>query len=144
MDRSTVSFPAYRSPGYVQTLSDAFVEVATMLFGSATFEPHRSFEAETREMVAPHLAILIHKRDRFLTPDVNGAVLGERWTAELNGFVERSFFWPTPLPNDAPSRMDRQHLVKLVDRIVIDEQRGTAAQGTALPQTSRFGSSWAD
>jgi hypothetical protein len=115
-----------------------------MLFGNATFEPRRSLEAETRELVGPHLAVLAHKRQRFLSPDGNGAIRHARWETELQAFVERTFFWPAPASNETHSRIDRRHLVSLVDRIVADEQGRIAAHAALLPQTSRFGSSWAD
>lgn len=144
MDHDTTRFPAYRSPGFAQTIRDVLVEVATMLFGNATFEPQLSPDVEARELVGPHLAVLVHKRERFLTPDANGVVRDERWTAELNSFVERSFFWPATSSNDMHNRVDRRHLARLVDRIVADEQRRVATVAVSLPQTSRFGSSWAD
>lgn len=141
MDRTTANFPAYSAPGIARTIRDAFAEVAALLFGSATFEPRQSLELEVRELVEPQLAILVHKRTRFLTPDANGAVRADRWTDELYGFVERSFFWPSS--NDAQRKPDRRHLVKLVDRIVAAEQEKEAQQ-SPLPATSRFGSAWAD
>jgi len=144
MDHNAASFPAYRTSSFLQTIRGAFVEVATMLFGNATFEPQRSLDAEARELVGPHLAILVHKRCRLLTPDANGAVQNDRWAAELSGFVERCFFWPAPAANETHSRVDRRHLVKLVDRIVDEEQSRLAAQNCSLPQTSRFDSYWAD
>ena len=141
MDRTTASFSAYSAPGIARTIRDAFAEVASLLFGSATFEPRPSLELEVRELVEPQLAILVHKRTRYLTPDETGAVLNERWSDELYGFVERSFFWPSS--GDTQRKPDRRHLVKLVDQIVAAEQ-GKAAQKSPLPATSRFESAWAD
>ena len=97
-----------------------------------------------REMVEPHLAILAHKRARFLSEDINGAVRNERWTEELDGFIEGSFFWPASASGEALDKVGRRHLVKLVDRIVADEQRKNVAANAAFPATSRFDSYWAD
>jgi hypothetical protein len=142
MDRTTESFPAYSAPGIARTIRDAFAEVASLLFGSATFEPRQSLELEVRELVEPQLAILVHKRTRYLTPDANGAVRNDRWSDELCGFVERSFFWPAS--DDAQRKPDRRHLVKLVDQIVASEQEKVTKAEALLPATSRFGSAWAD
>jgi hypothetical protein len=127
--------------GIARTIRDAFAEVASLLFGSATFEPRQSLELEVRELVEPQLAILVHKRTRYLTPDANGTVRNDRWSDELYGFVERSFFWPPS--GDVQHKPDRRHLVKLVDQIVAAEQ-GKTAQKSLLPATSRFESGWAD
>jgi len=141
MNRSAATLSVSPSSGIVRTIRDAIAEVASLLFGSATFEPRPSLELEVRDLVEPQLAILVHKRTRYLTPDVNGAVRSDRWADELNSFVERSFFWQAS--SDAQRKPDRRHLVKLVDNIVAAEQEKDAQQ-SPLPATSRFGSAWAD
>jgi hypothetical protein len=144
MVRSIATLNASAANGIGRSIREALAEVATMLLGSTTFEPQRLIETDVRELVEPHLAILMHKRERFLTPDANGAPRNERWTAELDGFVERSFFWPASAANEAHDKVGRRHLVNLVDRIVVAEQRKRAAMNASLPATSRFDSSWAD
>jgi hypothetical protein len=144
MDRTTANFPAYSAPGIARTIRDAFAEVAALLFGSAPFQPRKSLELEVRELIEPQLAILTHKRMRYLTPDVSGAIRSDRWAAELHGFIERSLFWPAPASGEAHGNADRRHLAHLVDRIVAGEQEKAAAEGALLPATSRFDSYWAD
>jgi len=138
MDR-TVS-----APNIARTIRDAIADVAALLFGSATFEPRSSLEHEVRELVEPHLAILMHRRARFLSPDVNGAVQAERWAAEIDSFVDRCFFWPAPACSEPHSKLNRRQLAALVDHIVVDGQHRLASEKSPLPATSRFGSCWAD
>jgi len=135
MDRGTALFPAYSTASLARGIRAAFGEVAALLFGSATFSPRPAVDEEVLALVAPHLAILIHKRGR-LAP--------ERWTQELDAFVGRTFFWPEPAQTETYGRMDRHQLTRMVDRIVAAEQDRAAAAAAVLPATSRFDSSWAD
>jgi len=134
MDRGTTSFPAYAAASFTRSMREAFGEVVALLFGSATFDPHPAVDAEVQALVAPHLAILAHKRTKFAS---------ERWARELGDFVQRTFFWPEPAATETFGRMERRELAAMVDRIVIEEQTRAAA-ASHLPQTSRFDSSWAD
>lgn len=134
MDRGTAMFPAYATASLSRSVRVAFGEVAALLFGSATFSPHPSVEREVCELVTPHLAILVHKRAKFAS---------ERWAKELGDFVQRTFFWPEPAATETFGRMNRRELAAMVDRIVLAEQERVAT-AKALPQTSRFDSSWAD
>lgn len=144
MDR-IASRPGVAAAGVIgRTIKDAFADVAALLFGSATFEPRSSLEHEVRELVEPHLAILMHRRSRFLAPDANGVVNEERWSAEIDAFVDRCFFAPAPASSDAHGRLNRRQLVRLVDQIVVEGQHRLAAEKAPLPATSRFGSCWAD
>jgi hypothetical protein len=136
MTRGTALFPAYSTAAISRGIREAFGEVAALLFGSATFSPRPAVDNDVHELVEPHLAILVHKRTRYVP---------ERWAGELDGFVRRTFFWPEPAATEAFGRMDRGQLARLVDRIVAEAQeRQAQAQAAALPATSRFDSSWAD
>ena len=117
-------------------------EVVSFLFRGV--ESERSLIDELRDLVEPHLAVLIHKRSRYLAPDGNGAVRGERWAKELDDFVSRTFFWPVPVSTEALSRWDRRRIAQTLDGIIAEAQQGAAVASAGLPQTSRFGSSWAD
>ena len=139
MDRSTALFPAYSSASIAKSIRDAFGEVAALLFGSATFTPRPAVDDEVFALVEPHLAILIHKRAKILS-----SAAPERWTRELDDFVRRTFFWPEPAATDLYGRLDRREIGQIVDRFVAGEQQREAARPAELPQTSRFGSSWAD
>ena len=134
MDRGTAMFPAYATAQLARSLREAFGDVAALLFGSAPFSLRPAPDREVHALVAPHLAILMHKRAKFAS---------ERWNKELSDFVQRTFFWPEPAATETYGRMGRSDLAAMVDRIVIAEQERVAATA-ALPQTSRFDSSWAD
>jgi hypothetical protein len=131
MERGATFFTAYGNGGGVaRTIRDTIGEVAALLFGSAPFAPHPSVEQEVQTLVAPHLAILIHKRRKFAA---------ERWAKEIDDFVGRVFFWPA-----SAVPLDRVQISALVDRIVADAQDKADTTVSMLPATSRFDSSWAD
>jgi hypothetical protein len=134
MEPGTAPFTAYSGAsgggGFARTIRDAIGEVAALLFGSTPFAPHPSVEQEVQALVAPHLAILIHKRRKFAA---------ERWAKEIDEFVGRIFFWPASV---VP--LERSQLAALVDRIVAQAQEAADTTASMLPQTSRFDSSWAD
>jgi hypothetical protein len=53
MDRSIAPFNAGATGGLGRTIRDTLVEVAMMLFGSATFQPKPSLEHEEQQRTAP-------------------------------------------------------------------------------------------
>jgi hypothetical protein len=133
--------PARSANSLAQVIRDAFADAVAMLFATATFEPQRSLESEVYELVEPHLAILIHKRRKFVGEDVREH---ELWAKELDAFVGRTFFWPTPATTEAFAKCDRRKIGAMVGKIVAHEQFKQDALQAVLPQTCRFGSSWAD
>ncbi|HTT99785.1 MAG TPA: hypothetical protein VMF58_17175 [Rhizomicrobium sp.] len=137
---SSVS-PAHSATGLAQVIRDAFADAIAMLFATATFEPHRSLESEVYELVEPHLAILVHKRRKYFGEDARDH---ELWAKELDAFVGRTFFWPTPAATEAFVKCDRRKIGAMVDKIVAHAQFKQDIAEAVLPQTSRFGASWAD
>lgn len=133
--------PQHSANGLAQVIRDAFADAISMLFATATFEPRRSLESEVYEMVEPHLAILVHKRRKFVGDDAREH---ELWTKELDAFVGRTFFWPTPAATEAFVKCDRRKIGKIVDQIVANEHFKQDVAEAVLPQTCRFSSSWAD
>jgi hypothetical protein len=121
--------------GFARSFREALAEVGSLLFGSAPFGSRAAIDAEIAVAVEPHMAILLHKRAKYPT---------ERWAKEVDDFVARTFFWPEPAATDLYGRLDRREIARIVDRIVAGEQLREAARPAELPQTSRFGSSWAD
>jgi hypothetical protein len=143
MTRGALVLPQNATTGFARSLREFVGEVASLLFGNATFEPHASFDDELRALVQPHLAILVHKRSRLLAPGPDFMARNARWVNELDGFVNRTFFWPQPAATESHGKVDRRHIARFVDGIVAEEQvRATAAPGK-LPATSRFDSHWA-
>jgi hypothetical protein len=84
---------------------------------------------------------MVHKRRKFIGDD---ARKHELWAKELDAFVGRTFFWPTPAATEAFAKYDRRKIGKMVDKIVAHEQFKQNLAEAVLPQTSRFGASWAD
>ncbi len=141
MDRMSAVSPARSANGLAQLLRDAFADAISMLFATATFEPQRSLESEVYELVEPHLPILIHKWRKYVGDDIREH---ELWTKELDAFVGRTFFWPTPAATEAFVKCDRRKLGAMVDKIVANAQFKQDIAQAVLPQTSRFGAAWAD
>jgi hypothetical protein len=135
MEREMAVIPGYGSGGFARSFRDALAEVASLLFGGAPFGSRAAIDAEIQAAVEPHLAILLHKRAKYPA---------ERWAKEIDDFVSRTFFWPEPAATDLYGRLDRREIGQIVDRFVAHEQQRAAARPAELPQTSRFGSSWAD
>lgn len=135
------ALPASPAAGLAQVIRDAFADAIAMLFATATFAPQRSLESEVCELVEPHLPILVHKRRKYFGEDAREH---ELWVKELDAFVGRTFFWPTPATTEAFAKFDRRKIGKLVDKIVANEQFKQDLAEAVLPQTSRFGAAWAD
>ena len=134
-------FPAYSANGVAQVIRDAFADAISMLFATATFAPQRSLESEVHELVEPHLAILVHKRQKFVGEDAREH---ELWAKELDAFVGRTFYWPTPAATEVFAKYDRRKIGTMIDRIVANAQLQPGDAQAVLPQTCRFSSSWAD
>lgn len=92
-------------------------------------------ETELRELAAPHLAVLVHKRCKACGPDGTNPFEDRRWPAELEQHVRRWF-------PDAQIQ-ERIHVAGCLDRIVAEEQKRVSSQPAAVPMTSRFDTSWA-
>jgi hypothetical protein len=133
--------PSRSANGLAQVIRDAFADAISTLFATATFAPQRSIESEVYELVEPHLGILVHKRRKFVGDDVRAH---ELWAKELDAFVGRMFFWPEPAATETFAKYDRRKICALVDKIVAHDLFKQDAVQAALPQTSRFGASWAD
>lgn len=98
----------------------------------------RAFESEVRELVAPHMAVLAHRRAKLL--DSAGR---ERWADELEGFIRQNLW---PLLGDARDYAQRNgaFVTLMLDVAVAEAQRKAAvprAQG--VPLTARFDNAWA-
>jgi hypothetical protein len=122
--------------GFGRDLRGFMGQVAILLFGDTTFEPNASFEDELHALVEPHLEILVHKRRRLLAPGHDFTARSARWVQELDGFVNRTFFWPQPAASEAHGRVDRRHIARFVDGIVANEQVRILASPAALPATA--------
>ncbi len=135
------ALPASPATGLAQVIRDAFADAVAMLFATATLVPQRSLESEVYELVEPHLAVLVQKRRRFVGQDTREH---ELWARELDAFVGRTFFWPTPAATEAFAKFNRRKIGVIVDKIVAQEQFTQDPTQAVLPQTSRFGAIWAD
>ena len=141
MDRISSIASVRSTNGLAQVIRDTFADAIAMLFATATFAPQRSLESEVYELVEPHLAILVHKRRKFVGDDKREH---ELWSKELDAFVGRTFYWPTPATTEAFAKYDRRKIAAMVDKIVARDQFQQEVAQAILPQTSRFGASWAD
>jgi hypothetical protein len=118
----------------------AFKSVIGFIVQGMNFEADgwRAFEGEMRELIAPHLPRLAHRRAKLL----DGSD-GRRWSDELEDFME-SGLWP--LLGDARAYADRNrafvHL--MLDIAIAEEQRRARALcAQSLPLVRAFDASWA-
>jgi hypothetical protein len=107
---------------------------------SSSVEP--KLQSEVRELAAPHMAVLVHKRAQV------GATVGtledEQWFGELGDFVSR-MLWPYLQESAALNGRSKNCVAELLDDIVAAEQRNIhdLAMADIIPRTSRFDTSWA-
>ncbi|MEJ0025541.1 MAG: hypothetical protein WDN01_05885 [Rhizomicrobium sp.] len=118
----------------------AFKQVVGFLVQGVDFEAEgwRAFEAEMRELIAPHIAVLAHRRAKLL----DGSD-GARWGEELDAFMQASL-WPLLGDERDFAERNRTFVTLMLDVAVAEEQRRrreSAAQ--SLPFVRAFDASWA-
>ncbi|MBI3678639.1 MAG: hypothetical protein HY243_18670 [Proteobacteria bacterium] len=136
--RVIVGYEAEKSPlGLKENLATVWRLLKSGIDFPPTFE--RSKESELRELVAPHIPVLVHKRERFSVQDEQGL---KHWTVELHSFIDRVVLPLLGIRGEVTGN-DRNRLVRLIDTFVSDEVERAKAAETTLPLTSRFDTSWA-
>lgn len=101
-------------------------------------DKRRAFEAELKELMAPHMPVLIHRRAKLLAETGD-----ERWSDELQTFMQRSL-WPLLGPDRGYADRNRAFITLMLDVAIEREQRRAAAASVAtIPQVSRFDATWA-
>jgi hypothetical protein len=99
----------------------------------------RTFELELGELLAPHMAMLIHRRQKLLE-----GVVQERWSDELDLFMRRSL-WPLLGTDLDYAERNRTFVTLLVDVMIEREQRRTSSSNpVVIPLVSPFDASWAN
>jgi hypothetical protein len=107
---------------------------------SSSIEP--KLQSELRELAAPHMAVLVHKRARVGA--TTGTIEDEQWFGELGDFVSR-MLWPYLQDSTVLNGRSKNCVAELLDDIVAAEQRNVhdLAMADIIPRTSRFDTSWA-
>jgi hypothetical protein len=101
-------------------------------------EGWRAFEAEMRELIAPHMAVLAHRRAKLL----DGSD-GARWSDELDSFMRQNL-WPLLGDERDYAERNRTFVTLMLDVAIAEAQRGAlAARPENLPFTRSFDASWA-
>jgi len=100
-----------------------------------------AFESEIAELIAPHLAVLVHKRRRMFVADDEGAV--QRWLLDLRGFIDSTLI-PVMGANRTYAERNRGLVTDFLDRLIAREQSKPAEQSTGrvLPCVTPFDSGW--
>ena len=114
---------------------EAFRQVVVLLVQGLVFDvdQRRAFETELRELIAPHMPILIHRRAKLL--ESNGE---ERWSDELDGFM-RTSLWPLLGTDLDYADRNRTFVTLLIDVMIEREQRRVPlANSAAMPLVSQF------
>lgn len=98
-----------------------------------------SLEADVHSLSEPHLAVLVHKREKhFESLELAGE---RRWYAELHAFVLR-VLKPRLDVNPVFDGVSVDDLADMVDDMVAAVHRRDPA-ASDVPMTSRFDSGWA-
>src|ERR1700761_3463900 len=133
-------------PANVSTgrLGEAIAEVWRLLKEGIEFPVGKppALQAELRELAAPHMPVLVHKRAKVSAHP--GVLEDERWFGELSDFVSH-MLWQHIQASEALAGRSKNCVAELLDEIVAVEQRSMAEHALAdiLPRTSRFESGWA-
>jgi len=118
----------------------AFKQVVGFLVQGVDFEAEgwRAFEAEMRELIAPHIAVLAHRRAKLL----DGSD-GTRWGDELDAFM-RTSLWPLLADERDFAERNRTFVTLMLDVAIAEEQRRRqTACAQSLPFVRSFDASWA-
>jgi hypothetical protein len=101
-----------------------------------------ALQAELRELAAPHMPVLVHKRAKV--SENPGMLDDERWFGELSDFVSQ-MLWQHIQASEALAGRSKNCVAELLDEIVAMEQRSMTERALAdiLPRTSRFETGWA-
>ncbi len=91
-----------------------------------------------RELIAPHIAVLAHRRAKLL----DGSD-GTRWGAELDTFMRNSL-WPLLTDERDFAERNRTFVTLMLDVAIAEEQgRRKASVAQTLPFVRAFDASWA-
>jgi hypothetical protein len=118
----------------------AFKQVIGFLVQGVDFEADgwRAFEAEMRELIAPHIAVLAHRRAKLL----DGSD-GTRWSDELDNFMRKGL-WPLLGDERDFAERNRTFVTLMLDVAVAEEQRRQQTLcAQSLPFVRAFDASWA-
>ena len=101
-------------------------------------ERRRAFESDLKELMAPHMPVLTHRRAKLL--ETCGQ---ERWSDELDAFMRQSL-WPF-LGADLDYAESNRAFVTLILDVAIEREQRRNSQDceVAVPLVSRFDTSWA-
>ncbi|HJW41831.1 MAG TPA: hypothetical protein VJ476_11455 [Rhizomicrobium sp.] len=97
----------------------AFKQVIGFLVQGVDFEAEnwRTFEADMRELIAPHLPVLAHRRAKLL----DGSD-GVRWSDELDTFMRKGL-WPLLGDERDFAERNRTFVTLMLDVAIAEEQR---------------------
>ncbi|HSC60092.1 MAG TPA: hypothetical protein VLC29_02595 [Rhizomicrobium sp.] len=131
---------SYVQPG--AGLGAALKEVWRLLKQGIEFSVEPKLQSEVRDLAAPHMAVLVHKRAKVGA--TTGTIEDELWFGELGDFVSR-MLWPYLQESPVLNGRSKNCVAELLDEIVAAEQRNVRdmAMADIIPRTSRFDTSWA-
>lgn len=101
-------------------------------------ERRREFETDLKELIAPHMPVLAHRRAQLLE-----SCGPERWSDELDAFMRQSL-WPF-LGADLDYAQRNRAFVTLILDVTIEREQWCASQdrGAEIPLVSGFNTSCA-
>ena len=116
----------------------ALKQVLGLLIQGFDFESdsRRTFELELAELLAPHMALLVQRRQKLLE-----SAGRERWSDELELFMRRSL-WPALGAERDYAERNRTFVALLIDVMIERAQHRTANANAIL--VPLFDASWAN
>ena len=118
----------------------AFKQAAGFFVQGIDFEAERrrAFEIELKDLIAPHMPVLVHRRAKLL--ENSGP---ERWSEELDAFMRQSL-WPLLGADRDYADRNRTFVTLILDVAIEREQVVVTRNSPAdVPLVSRFDTSWA-
>ena len=119
---------------------EAAKQVFSLLTRGVDFDSgrRRAFEIDLKELMAPHMPVLTHRRAKLL--ETSGP---ERWSDELDAFMRQSL-WPFLGADLDYAERNRAFVTLILDVAIEREQRRDPRDcEIAIPLVSRFDTSWA-
>lgn len=116
-----------------------FKHVGTFLGVDREGERRQALETELHGLIAPHIAVLVHQREKLLAGQGQ-----ERWSDELESFMHQRV-WPLLTADKDYAERNWTFATLIVDVAIEREQRRVPQNcSVRIPLVSRFDASWAN
>jgi len=126
--------------GETGSFRELFAGLMSFLRFLDPFAAAEGWHDDVRELSAPYMAVLMHKRGRMMGADLAGRTDPMRWAFELGDFID-SRIWP--FLGAAGQAAGKAKVFAALDALVTQAAAGQTATDGRTPIASRFDASWA-